>query len=672
MTYSTASSDSELARLKELLSREEQSRLNAESLAKEMLGALHTAQKEVQLLQEIAFAASEQSSLEDALRFALARVCAYTGWPAGRVRFWQEEGSGKTAAPAAVWYVSDPALWERLGPLSKESFLPPGDGLPGRVAASGEAAWISNVTQEEECPGMSAARECGMQAVLAFPVLAGKEIAAVLEFFSPVTAEPDAGLLRVMRQVGIQMGRVLERRRYEDKLLYDAFHDPLTQLPNRALFLDRLTQCGGRSKRRPDYKFAVLFIDVDRFKMVNDSLGHDAGDRLIVEIAQRLRRTIRREDLIARPAGNKAATRPGVEDTLARMGGDEFTILLEDIRDCSDSVRVAERIQQTLASPFLINGQEVFTTAGIGIALSTTGYTVAEDMLRDAETAMHRAKSQGKAQCEIFDPAMHVSAVRRLKLESDLRRAIEREEFRVHYQPIVSLQDGRIAGFEALLRWQRPESGMVTPGEFIAVAEETGLIVLIGRWVMREACRQMHAWNLQFPSTPPLTMAVNISAKQFAQPDLVSQVRQVLQETGLAPPALKLEITESVIMSDAQRTCRLFDELKALGIRLSIDDFGTGYSSLSYLRRFPLDTLKIDRSFISGMETNRTSGQIVDTIMTLARNLGMEVVAEGTETAEQVDYLKTLGCEYAQGYFFSKPLDREGVVQEVFARAPER
>lgn len=672
MTYSTTSSDSELERLKELLSREQQSRLDAETLAKEMLHALHTAQKEVKLLQEIAFAANEQSSLEDALRFALKCVCAYTGWPAGRVCFCKEDGTGKAAVPAVVWHVSDPALLERLGPLSKETSILLGGGLPERVVASGEPAWISNVMQEEDCPGMGAARECGMQAVLAFPVLAGKDIAAVLEFFSLVTVEPDAPLLRVMRQIGTQLGRVLERRRYEDKLLYDAFHDPLTQLPNRALFLDRLTQCGGRSKRRPDYKFAVLFIDIDSLKNVNDSLGHEAGDRLIVEIAQRLRRSIRREDLIARPAGNKAGARQGGEDTLARMGGDEFTILLEDIRDSSDSVRVAERIQQTLASPFLINKQEVFITASIGIALSTTGYSVAEDMLRDADTAMHRAKIQGKARCEIFDPAMHVSAVRRLKLETDLRRAIEREEFRVHYQPIVSLQDGRIAGFEALVRWQRPESGLLAPGEFIAVAEETGLIVLIGKWVLREACRQMHAWNLQFPSTPPLTMAVNISAKQFAQPDLVSQVRQVLRETGLAPPALKLEITESVIMSDAQRTSRLFDELKALGICLSIDDFGTGYSSLSYLRRFPLDTLKIDRSFISGMDTNRASRQIVETIMTLARNLGMEVVAEGTEKAEQVNYLKTLGCEYAQGYFFSTPLDREAVVEKVFARMPKR
>lgn len=672
MTSSATSNDSELERLKKLLSQERQSRLDAETLAKEMLHALHTAQKEVHLLQEIAFSANEQSSPEDALRFALARVCAYTGWPAGRAYFCKDEETGRIPVRAAVWHVSEPALAERLGPLFEQTSIPPEGGLPGRVMASKEPAWFSNVTQEEDCPGRGAVRECGARTVLAFPVPAGKDIAAVLEFFSLVTVEPDAPLLRVMRQVGILMGRVLERRRYEDKLLYDAFHDPLTQLPNRVLFLDRLTQCGRRSKRRPDYKFAVLFIDIDRFKIVNDSLGHDAGDRLIVAIAERLRRSIRREDLIARPADNKAAARQGVEDTLARMGGDEFTILLEDLRDSSDSVRVAKRIQQTLASPFLINGQEVFTTASIGIALSTTGYSVAEDMLRDADTAMHRAKTQGKARCEIFDPAMHVSAVRRLKLETDLRRAIEREEFRVHYQPIVSLLDGRIAGFEALVRWQRPESGLLAPGEFIAVAEETGLIVLIGKWVMREACRQMHAWNLQFPSTAPRTMAVNLSAKQYAQPDLAGQVQGILRETCLAPRALKLEITESVIMADAQRTCKVFNELKALGICLSVDDFGTGYSSLNYLRRFPVDTLKIDRSFISTMDDDRVSRQIVEMIMTLGRNLGLEVVAEGTETAGQVDFLKTLGCEYAQGYFFSAPLDAEAAVQKVLAHLPAR
>lgn len=447
----------------------------------------------------------------------------------------------------------------------------------------------------------------------------------------------------------------------QNRLIHDAFHDQLTQLPNRALFLDKLGHCVRRAKNRQDYKFAVLFVDLDRFKIVNDSLGHLAGDQLIVEISKRLSRSIRRDDLISRPVPFKGTFRQSGDDTVARLGGDEFTILLDDIKDASDAVRVAERIHRNLASPVLINGHKVFTTASIGITLSESGYTAPEDMLRDADAAMYRAKALGKSRSEIFDTAMHASAVSRLKLEADLRHAIEKKEFRIHYQPIVWLRDGRITGFEALVRWQRPEVGLVFPAEFIPVAEETGLIVSIGKWLLREACRQMHAWNLQFPSIGPLTVAVNISAKEFIQPDLVTQIGQILSETGLAPGNLKLELTESMTMRKAEQTTRILDELKALGVRLSMDDFGTGYSSLSYLRRFPLDTLKIDRSFVSEMDNNKESREIVQTIMTLAHNLHMEVVAEGVETTEQVKQLKSLGCECAQGYLFSKPMNEEQV-----------
>jgi predicted signal transduction protein with EAL and GGDEF domain len=345
------------------------------------------------------------------------------------------------------------------------------------------------------------------------------------------------------------------------------------------------------------------------------------------------------------------------------MGGDEFTILLVDIRDASDGIRVAERIQQKLASPFLISGQEVSITASIGIALSATGYSTAEDILRDADTAMYRAKALGKARYEICDPAMHTRAVSRLKLETDLRCAMDREEFRVHYQPVVSLRDCRIIGFEALLRWQRPGFGLVMPAEFVPVAEETGLILFSGLWVLREACRQMRAWNLQFPSDPAFTVAVNISGKQFAQPDLVSQVGHILREACLDPHCLKLELTESVTMRDVERAARILGELKTLGVRLSMDDFGTGYSSLSHLRRFPLDTLKIDRSFVSEMENSSESRAIVQMIMSLGSSLGMEMVAEGVETAEQASLLESLGCEYAQGYFFSKPIDQKGMAE---------
>jgi predicted signal transduction protein with EAL and GGDEF domain len=449
----------------------------------------------------------------------------------------------------------------------------------------------------------------------------------------------------------------------QDKLIQDARTDPLTQLPNRAFFQEQLVRCVERAKRRPDYKFAVLFVDIDRFKLVNDSLGHLAGDQLIVQIAKRLVSSVRREDLVSCSVDVRAPVRRSGEDTLARMGGDEFTILIEDIQDASDGIRVAERIQQKLGPPFLITGQEVFITASIGIAVSAKGYGAAEDILRDADTAMYRAKALGKSRYEIYDPPMHARVVSRLKLETDLRRAMDREEFRIHYQPIVSLRDCRIIGFEALVRWQRPDFGLVMPGEFIPVAEETGLILSMGVWVLREACRQMRAWNLQFPSDPAFTVAVNVSGKQFAQPDLVSKVGQILRETCLDPRCLKLELTESVTMRDVERTARILGELKALGVRLSIDDFGTGYSSLSHLRRFPLDTLKIDRSFVSEMENSSESRAIVQMIMSLGRNLGMEMVAEGVETAKQVSLLKSLACEYAQGYFFSKPMNQEEVVE---------
>jgi diguanylate cyclase (GGDEF)-like protein len=454
----------------------------------------------------------------------------------------------------------------------------------------------------------------------------------------------------------------------EDKLIHDALHDPLTQLPNRTYFLDRLSHCVKRGTRHADSKFAVLFVDMDRFKIVNDSLGSTAGDWLLTQIAERLFLSIRREDTVSRSADDDAdAALQNGEGILARLEGDKFTILLDHIRDASDGIRVAERIQRKIQTPYVIDGQQVFTTASIGIAYGETDYSSAEDMLGDAHTAMYRAKALGKSQYQVCDPVMHASATGRFGLEADLRRATERAEFRVYYQPIVSLGDCRIIGFEALVRWQRPKFGLVLPGGFISVAEDTGLILPIGKWVLREACRQMQAWNQQFPSTPLFTVAVNISAKQFVQPDLVAEIGQILYQSGLAPDNLKLELTESVTMRDEERTTRILRDLKTLGVRLCMDDFGTGFSSLSYLRRFALDILKIDRSFVSEMMKNSESREIVKTVLSLGRNLGMEVVAEGVETAEQVNLLRSLGCEYAQGYFFSRPVDQAAMAATLLA-----
>ena len=428
--------------------------------------------------------------------------------------------------------------------------------------------------------------------------------------------------------------------------------DPLTGLPNRLLFIDRLGRLIKHSKRRKDHLFAVLFLDLDGFKMINDSLGHLMGDQLLVGVASRLEKCLRSSDTVARL---------GETFTVARLGGDEFTILLDDIKEPMDANRAAERLMKSLAPPFVLGGKEVFTSISIGIALSNTAYEEPEDMLRDADTAMYRAKSLGKARYEVFDADMRASVMARLQLETDLRRALERNEFRNFYQPIVALESARIVGLEALMRWQHPTRGMIAPEEFIFVAEETGLIRELGWWSLREACRQMSKWRARSQACLDLTMSVNLSAKQLLQPHLVEEMQKLLRETALPPEALKLEITESAVMADPTAAAEMLQQIKSLGIRLAIDDFGTGYSSLSYLHRFPLDTLKIDRSFISGSVEGSDGMEIARTIMPMARNLRLDVVAEGVETLEQVALLKRLQCKYAQGYYFSKPLAAEEI-----------
>src|SRR2546429_1887755 len=429
--------------------------------------------------------------------------------------------------------------------------------------------------------------------------------------------------------------------------------DPLTGLPNRLLFMDRLLQRIEYRKRHPETIFAVMFLDLDAFKMVNDSLGHLVGDKLLVSVADRLLKLLRHTDTVARLDDQEAIT-------VARLGGDEFAILLSDLRQPSDVVCVAERLMKEVAKPFNIDQREIFTTVSIGIAVSTLGYQHPEEFLRDADTAMYRAKSLGKARYEIFDAEMRASVTKRLELETDLRHAIERQEFRNFYQPIISLESGKVVGFEALLRWQHPTRGLVGPNEFIPVAEETGLIRELGWWNLREACRQISEWRAGSIANRHLTISVNLSAKQFLQPNLVEDIRKLLLELALPPEALKLEITESTVMADPSAAAKMLQQMKSLGIRLAIDDFGTGYSSLSYLHRFPLDTLKIDRSFISTMCEGEEGMEIARTILPMANNLRLDVVAEGVETVQQVAMLQKLQCKYGQGYYFSRPLSAEG------------
>ena len=465
---------------------------------------------------------------------------------------------------------------------------------------------------------------------------------------------------------------ITQRKLAEEQLLHDAFHDALTGLPNRSLFTDRLEHALRLAKRRKDYLFAVLFLDLDRFKVVNDSLGHAIGDQLLVAIARRLETCLR--------AG----------DTVARLGGDEFVLLLEDIDGVNEATSIVNRLQQKITSPILLDGHEVFITASIGIALSSSEYLEPTNLLRDADTAMYRAKELGRARHEVFNSSMHAHALKLLQLENDLRRAIESikdsataedsppfpqsglpplsaaPQFIIHYQPIVSIANNAIIGFEALVRWQHPERGLVSPNEFIPIAEETGLIVPLGRWVLRTACQQIRQWQQLFQNKPPLSVSVNLSVKQFSQPDLIEYIDRVLEESHLHGSSLKLEITESVLIENSESVTAMLVELRARNIHLCIDDFGTGYSSLSYLHRFPTNTLKIDRSFVSRMGGEFELGkggidptEIVRSIVTLSHNLGMDVVAEGVEEASQLSILKGLKCEFAQGFFFSKPVDSQ-------------
>ncbi len=444
-----------------------------------------------------------------------------------------------------------------------------------------------------------------------------------------------------------QIQDITDRKRAEEKLAHDAFHDAITDLPNRALFLDRLSLAMARIERNPDQIFAVLFLGLDRFKVINESLGHLVGDHLLAAIARRL----------------KSMVRPG--DTVARLGGDEFTILIEDILASIEAVALAERIEKELKAPFTIGDREIFISSSIGIAPGGADYQKPEDVLRDADTAMHQAKSAGRSRYALFDKGMHARALSLLQLETDMRRAVERREFFAVYQPIVSLQTGMLTGFEALVRWRHPERGLISPVDFIPLAEEAGHINSIGQIVLEDVCSDMRAWQQEAGKRIPINVSINLSGKQFSHDSLIDQIARTLEQTGIEPRQIKLEITESVVMENIEAAIEMLEQLHALGIQLSIDDFGTGYSSLSYLHRLPIDTLKIDRSFVNRMEESSENAEIVRTIVALGRNLRMSITAEGIETAEQLNQLRALDCDSGQGYLFSKPVEAEDARQLV-------
>ncbi len=435
---------------------------------------------------------------------------------------------------------------------------------------------------------------------------------------------------------------ITERKAFEKQLEHQAFHDDLTGLPNRALLTDRLEHALARADRHQE-SVAILFLDLDNFKVVNDSLGHNAGDELLFAVAERLQECLR-------PA-----------DTAARLSGDEFVVLIEDVAEESEATGLAERLDRHLQAPFELGDQDVYVTPSIGIALGTSSDDLSDDLLRKADIAMYRAKSRGKARYEVFNAHMDAEARERLKLETELRQAIEREEFRVYYQPKVLLETGEIFDFEALVRWEHPQRGLVSPAEFIPLAEETGLIHQIGRWVLRESCRQIHEWQEQMLSETPIPVCVNLSAKQFQHPDLAQEIAGILQETKIDRHLLCLEITESVAMEKAPSNTATLNKLKDLGVKLAIDDFGTGYSSLSYLKSFPVDYLKIDRSIVAGLDKDSRNRAIVLATITMGHAMDLQIVAEGVETAGEFAKLRALGCDFGQGYYFAYPLPVQAI-----------
>jgi diguanylate cyclase (GGDEF)-like protein len=471
-----------------------------------------------------------------------------------------------------------------------------------------------------------------------------------------IVVRDDSG--KPIRVAGSQTD-VTGRKQAERQLLYDALHDPLTGLPNRSYFMGQLDRATKEASRQDGRMFGILFLDIDRFKLVNDSLGHMVGDQLLVAIAGRL----------------KVCLRPG--DTIARLGGDEFAILVENLQDVGDATHVAERIQTELALPFRAADQEVFTSASIGITVNSSARGSCEDLLRNADTAMYRAKAQGRARYEVFDQMMHTRAVEFLRLETALRRALERNEFLVHYQPIVSLETGEISRVEALIRWQHPERGLVLPGEFVPLAEETGMIISMSAWLLRTTCAQVKAW--QDAGLPRIRLAVNISPRQLKQENLHNTVSQALFEADLSPDCLDLELTESALMESTEDTIKPLVELYAKGVQVSLDDFGTGYSSLIYLRRFPISNLKIDASFIRGITTDPGDAAIASGLIALAHSLDLRVTAEGVETFEQLEFLRQRRCDEVQGHVISPPVDaatctellRRGIDSSRLHKAPQ-
>jgi predicted signal transduction protein with EAL and GGDEF domain len=607
------------------------------------------------LLEAVVLASNESSTVEEALHGTVEAICALTSWPVGHAFI--REPPRTELVSGDIWHIEQPGVFEAFRRATEELSFSSGVGLPGHVLGTGEAAWIPDV----ELYHGFARKGLGVRAAFAFPIHAGGELVAVLEFFTAAAIPPDSNLLDVMAQVGRQLGRVVERIRAQEQIAHAATHDLLTGLANRLLFSDRLELLLARAERRGSVA-ALLFIDLDDFKAVNDTLGHNAGDQLLRDVAERLRVALRASDMVARFGAES-------EFTLARFGGDEFVVLCDELASEGDAIRVAERVQLALQRPFDLGAEDRVVTASVGIVVLGPEHREAEGLLRDADIAMYRAKESGPGRWEVFDEKIRNRALERLAIERALRRAIHAGELRLHYQPIVRLDGLALDAVEALVRWEHPERGLLPPREFIPVAEQSALILLVGAWALRQACEQAAQWRTRFGDQAPLPVSVNVSARQLAQAELPAMVRQVLRETGLDARDLAIEVTETALIEDSSVPADSLRELNSIGVKILLDDFGTGYSSLSHLQRFPIDALKIDRSFVTDLEPGEESA-IVRAIVAMAGALDLEVVAEGVETAGHADAVRALGCDLAQGYFYARPAPPEEIEKLITARTP--
>ncbi|MFQ5542954.1 MAG: EAL domain-containing protein [Nitrospiria bacterium] len=588
----------------------------------------------VKLLQLVTVAANEASTVEKAMQVVVDQVCEHTGWSIGHV-YLMSPADGTELYSTDIWHLENPTHFQPFRDITEQTRFASGIGLPGRVLSEKKLCWVRYEGVDTALPRSKHLVETGVKVGFAFPVWIGKEIVGVLEFFSTDGMELDDPLSEVISQIGTLLGRVVERKRAEERLQFSAHYDPLTGLPNRILFRDRLEQAMIRS-RWPNKLVGLLFLDLDRFKVINDTLGHGMGDLLLQAVTKRLERCVREGD------------------TVSRFGGDEFTIILSDVAQTEDLVRIAKKVLESISSPYYLEGHELFVSTSIGITVYPEDGKDQKELLKNADIAMYLAKEKGRNVFQFYSPEMDTRTVERLALENSLRYAVERDELFLEYQPQVDLVTGTVIGMEALVRWNHPDLGLIPPDKFIPLAEETGLIIQIGDWVLRTACEQAKIW--QEGGFSKTTIAVNLSARQLQTQQFVKNVVELLKEIDLDPHRLELELTESILIRNQEALIVQLHELSAIGIQLSIDDFGTGYSSLSYLKRFPINRLKVDKSFVRSVPDDQNDAGIVKAVVAMGHSLNLRVVAEGVETNEQMAFLQSIACDEIQGYVISRPI----------------